>query len=603
MNVRYTVTPRPTAHKFDVVLDIAVPTSEGQVLSLPAWIPGSYMIRDFAKHVVSLEASSGDQPIRATKRDKQTWVLEPTEGPVQVRYSVHAWDLSVRKAHLDATHGYFNGTSVFLRVHGADESPCAVVLHKPIGESYSDWRVATTLPRTGGEALTFGDFEAQDYDELIDCPVEMGTFVHGEFEAGGIPHEVAITGVFEVDLDRLCADLKVICEEQLNQMGTPSDLDRYLFQIMVVGSGYGGLEHRTSTSLICSRDDLPRKGETEISEGYRTLLALSSHEYFHLWNVKRIKPARFTPFDLSQESHTTLLWAFEGFTSYYEPLALVRCGLIDRKSWLELMGRKLTDVMRRPGRHVQSVADSSFDAWTKFYKQDEDAPNAIVSYYSKGCMVALALDLTLRLEGGTTLDEVMRVLYERFGETGEGVPENGIQAVVADLTDLDVTEFFDEALHGTGDALWDRLSALLGRAGIEATLRPREGTKDRGGKPGKAKETDWENRGDLGVLLRPGGTKVRSVLDDGPAMHAGVAPGDDIVAMNHLKVSADLPGRVARMSPGQEVVLHLFRRDELHTLTATLQSAPRDTVVLTLQKGTSEAVGDILDDWLGAVKE
>jgi len=599
MTVHYSVTPRPTAHKFDVVLDIAAPSPDGQVLSLPAWIPGSYMIRDFAKHVVSLEATSGGQPVAATKRDKQTWVLAPTKAAIQVRYSVHAWDLSVRKAHLDATHGYFNGTSVFLRVHGADESPCAVELAKPEGDRYAAWRVATTLPRTNGEALEFGGFRAKDYDELIDCPVEMGTFVHAEFEAGGIPHEVALTGVFDVDLDRLCADLKVICEEHLERMGTPSDLDRYLFQIMVVGNGYGGLEHRTSTSLICRRDDLPRKGETKIGDGYRTLLALSSHEYFHLWNVKRIKPARFTPFDLSQESHTTLLWAFEGITSYYEPLGLVRCGIIDRNSWLELMGRKLTDVMRRPGRHVQSVADSSFDAWTKFYKQDEDAPNAIVSYYSKGCMVALALDLTLRLDGGTSLDEVMRVLYERFGETGQGVPENGIQAVVAELTDLDLAAFFEEALHGTGDALWERVTGLLNRAGLDAALRPREGTADRGGKAGKAKETEWENRGDLGAVLRRGGTKVQCVLDGSPAMHAGVAPGDDIVAMNGIKAGTDLPDRVARLNPGEEVVLHVFRRDELHTLTATLQAAPRDTVVLTLQTEPSDTAPEVLDDWLG----
>jgi len=367
----------------------------------------------------------------------------------------------------------------------------------------------------------------------------------------------------------------------------------------VVGSGYGGLEHRTSTSLICSRDDLPRTGEAKITDGYRTLLALSSHEYFHLWNVKRIKPERFTPFDLTHESYTTLLWAFEGFTSYYEPLALVRCGLIDRASWLELMGRKLTDVMRRPGRHVQSVTDSSFDAWTKFYQQDEDAPNAIVSYYSKGCMVAFALDLTLRLDGGTSLDAVMRRLYERYGETGRGVPEDGVQAAVAKLTDLDLTEFFDEALNGTGDALWDRLTALLNRAGIEAGLRPREGTKDRGGKAGTVKEVDWANRGDLGVLLRPGGAKVRAVLDDSPAMHAGVAPGDEIVAMNHLKAGATLPNRIARLSPGDEAVLHVFRRDELHTLTATVRPAPRDTVVLSLSHELTDAVASMLNHWLG----
>ena len=599
MNVRYTVTPRPTAHKFDVVLDIAEPSPGGQVLSLPAWIPGSYMIRDFAKHVVTLAAESGGEPVRATKRDKQTWVLAPTDGPVQVRYSVHAWDLSVRKAHLDATHGYFNGTSVFLQVDGTEDAPCVVVLVKPDGEAYADWRVATTLPRVSGEALEYGRFQAKDYDELIDCPVEMGTFMHASFEACGIPHEVALTGVFDVDIDRLCADLTVICTEHLERMGIPSDLDRFLFQIMVVGNGYGGLEHRTSTSLICKRDDLPRPGDPEMSDGYRTLLTLSSHEYFHLWNVKRIKPARFTPFDLTQESPTTLLWAFEGITAYYEPLAMVRCGIVDRKSWLELMGRDLTDVMRRPGRHVQSVTESSFDAWTKFYQQDEDAPNAIVSYYSKGSMVALALDLTLRLDGGTSLDEVMRALYARYGETGEGVPEDGVQAVAAELTDLDLSAFFDEALNGTGDAIWERLVGLLDRVGIDAKLRPREGTKDRGGKAGKAKEDTWADRGDLGILLRPSGTKVRFVLDDSPAMHAGVAPGDEIIAVNHIKAGADLPSRVAKMKPGQEVDLHVFRRDELHTLRATLRAAPCDTVVLSLQKDPSASADQLLDDWIG----
>jgi predicted metalloprotease with PDZ domain len=600
MSVRYTVTPRPTAHKFDVVLDLDAPSPDGQVLSLPAWIPGSYMIRDFAKHIVSLAATSGGQPLRATKRDKQTWVLAPADGPIQVRYSVHAWDLSVRKAHLDATHGYFNGTSIFLRVHGADAAPCDVVLNKPEGDRYTAWRVATTLPQTQGDALDFGTFQAKDYDELIDCPVEMGTFVHTRFEAGGIPHEIALTGVFDVDLDRLCADFQAICEEHLERMGTPSDLDRYLFQIMVVGSGYGGLEHRTSTSLICSRDDLPRAGETEVSDGYRTLLALTSHEYFHLWNVKRIKPARFTPFDLSQESPTTLLWFFEGATAYYEPLGLVRSGRIDRKSWLELIARKLTDVMRRPGRHLQSVAESSFDAWTKFYKQDEDAPNAIVSYYTKGAMVALTLDLTLRLDGGTSLDAVMRALYERYGETGEGVPEDGIQAVVSELTDLDLAPFFAEALHGTGDAIWERLTGLLDRVGVDTTLRPREGAKDRGGKPGKAKESEWATRGDLGMLLRPGKTDVRFVLDDSPAMHAGVAPGDTIVAMNQLKASADLPDRVARLNPGDEVVLHVFRRDELHALTATVRAAPLDTVVLSWREGADDVPSDVVDAWLGS---
>ena len=600
MDVSYTVTATPEAHRFHVVLDITRPDPQGQVLSLPAWIPGSYLIRDFAKHIVSLHADVDGKPVAVTRVDKQTWRLEPVHGAVRVHYTVYAWDLSVRKAHLDHTHGYFNGTSLFLRVHGKDEDAHTVAIVKPTGERYADWQVATPLPRRTGAPLGFGAFEAKDYDELIDCPVEMGTFVHASFEAGGIPHEVALTGVFDVDLDRLCADLKVICEGHLERMGTPSDLDRYLFQIMVVGSGYGGLEHRTSTSLICSRDDLPRTGEDEVSDGYRTLLALSSHEYFHLWNVKRIKPARFTPFDLQKESPTTLLWAFEGITSYYEPLGLVRTGCIDRASYLELLGRKLTDVMRRPGRHVQSVTESSFYAWTKFYQQDEDAPNAIVSYYTKGCMVALALDLTLRLgtDGRVSLDDVMRELYARHGETGTGVPEDGVEVVAKDLSGLDLDDFFEEALRGTGDAIWERLVGLLEQAGVKASLRPREGMKDRGGKAGKLAAEKWETRGDLGFSLKNGNT-VSVVWSDSPAMEAGIAPGDTIVAMDRLKAGSDLLDRIHRKQPGDEVTLHVFRRDELHELTAVVRTAPRDTVVLTRIEEPAEGAARLQDAWLG----
>lgn len=598
MPVRFSVTPRPEAHRFDVTLDIEAPDPGGQILSLPAWIPGSYLVRDFAKHIVYLGATVGGAPHPVEKLDKQTWRIAPTDGPVRVAYTVFAWDLSVRKAHLDHTHGYFNGTSLFLRVHGRDEDPQEVLLHAPSALKYAAWQVATTLPRTSGEALSFGAFEAKDYDELIDCPVEMGTFEHATFEAGGIPHEVAITGVFDVDMERLCEDLRRICEGHLKTMGTPSDLDRYLFQIMVVGSGYGGLEHRTSTSLICSRDDLPKRGQPAMSTGYRTLLALSSHEYFHLWNVKRIKPARFTPFDLQRESPTTLLWAFEGITSYYEPLGLVRTGQIPRQVYLELVARKLTDVMRRPGRHVQSVADSSFDAWTKFYQQDSDAPNAIVSYYTKGCMVALSLDLTLRLQtqGRISLDDVMRELYARHGESGIGVEEDGIQAVAKALSGLDLDAFFDEALHGTGDALWERLTGLLARAGIETTLRAREGVSDRGGTPGTSK---GDPQGWLGMLPKKGKTTIAYVLSGSPAEAAGVAPGDTIVAIDRIQAKSNLLDIIGQKRPGETVELHLFRRDELYVVHAQVEAAPRDTVYLKIKDEPSEEASALLDSWLG----
>lgn len=597
--VRYHVVPsNPAGHVFTVTLTVDTPDPEGQILTLPAWIPGSYLVRDFAMHIVSLRAESHGHPISSHKLDKQTWQVAPCDGPLLVTYDVYAWDLSVRKAHLDRTHGYFNGTSLFLEVKGRSAEPHEVVLEAPTDPECQGWQVATTLPRVDGPPLGFGTFRAPDYDALIDHPVELGTFAWASFEARGIPHEVAITGRFRCDIDRLCRDLKVICEGQLDLLGAPPDLDRYLFQIMVVGSGYGGLEHRSSTSLICSRNDLPQVGDDSVSEGYRTLLALASHEYFHTWNVKRIKPARFTPFDLSKEAPTTLLWAFEGFTAYYEPMGLIRTGLIEDDSYLELIGRKLTDVMRRPGRFKQSVAESSFDAWTKFYKQDENAPNAIVSYYTKGAMVALALDLTLRrdTEGRCSLDDVMRALWEQHGKPGIGVPEDGIQKVAAEVSGLDLDAFFTEALDGTGDALWHRLTDLLAWFGVRAHLRAREGVKDRGGKKGKLSDAEQETRGSLGFLTK--GSKVSVVFEGSSAMRAGLSAGDELVALDGLKVGSDAIDRVADLRPGDTVSLHVFRRDELLELTATVEAPPQDTVYLTLDAGADGDTVARREAWL-----
>ncbi|TVQ90265.1 MAG: M61 family peptidase [Deltaproteobacteria bacterium] len=592
--IQYTVVPsNPAGHVFTVTVTVEDPDPSGQIFTLPAWIPGSYLVRDFAKHLGPVRAECDGTPCAIRKLDKQTWQAAPCSGSLRLTYEVYAWDLSVRKAHLDRTHGYFNGTSLFLAARGRERRPQELCLQPPLDPSCEGWQVATTLPRRTGDPLGFGRFLAKDYDELIDHPVEMGLFEHATFDASGIPHEIAITGRYRCDTQRLCRDLKAICEGHLRTFGIPTDLDRYLFQIMVVGSGYGGLEHRSSTSLICSRGDLPQLDEAKISDGYRTLLALASHEYVHNWNVKRIKPAAFTPFDLSRECHTTLLWAFEGITAYYEPLGLVRTGLIRPQSFLELIGRKLTDVMRRAGRFKQSVAQSSFDAWTKFYQQDENATNAIVSYYTKGAMVALALDLTLRrgTDGSTCLDDVMRALYERHGETGVGVPEDGVQRVASEVSGLDLSGFFEMALHGTGDALWEELVELLRYVGLRAHLRPREGMKDRGGKEGKVPPSRWETRGDLGFGLRGTSTKVVWVREGSPAMVAGLSAGDTIVAFDGLKATSSLPDEIAARAPGEVVTLHVFRRDELHTLEAIVARPPLDTAWI-----------EILDDEPGAAR-
>ncbi|GAB6039862.1 M61 family metallopeptidase [Endothiovibrio diazotrophicus] len=591
--VLYRITPiDPAAHLFEVECHIAEPDPAGQVVSLPAWIPGSYMIRDFARNLVTFSAQSGGKRVDEEKIDKQTWRVAPCVGPLELRYTVYAWDLSVRAAHLDESHGYFNGTSVFLRVHGRDESPCAVEIRPPVG--IDGWRVATTLAEDGAERWGFGRYRADDYDELVDHPVEMGTFDVGSFEAGGVVHEMVFTGRHYADIERICADLQPICEGHIAMFGELPPMERYLFQVMVVGDGYGGLEHRSSTSLVCSRDDLPQPGEEGISEGYRTFLGLCSHEYFHTWNVKRIKPAAFLPYDLAREVHTRQLWAFEGITSYYDDWSLTRYGSLPAEQYLELLGQTITRVTRGPGQFRQTLEASSFDAWTKFYKQDENAPNAIVSYYTKGAMAALALDLTLRLEGDTTLGAVMVELWRRHGKPGIGVPEGGVEAVAGELSGLDLGAFFDRALRST-EAL--PLAELLAEFGVALRMRANEGEGDKGGKPAK-RERPAPHLG-ARTAADPLGSKLTMVFEGAPAHRAGLSSGDVVIALDGLRCGGDLEKRLARMPLGGEVELHAFRRDELRVARLSLEPSPADTAWLELIEDLDEATRALRQAWLG----
>lgn len=596
-NIRYHIIPSaPEAHLFTVTLTIEQPADDGQLLSLPAWIPGSYMIRDFAKNIVWLKASCQGQEINTNKLDKQTWQCAPCAGPLEIRYEVYAWDLSVRSAHLDTTHGYFNGTSVFLRVHGQDQQPCLVDLERPLGDAYVHWQVATTLPLAGASQWQFGRYEAADYAELIDHPVEMGGFDIIEFTACGVPHALTLTGRHRADKERLARDLKEVCEYHIQLFTEPAPMSRYLFQLMITGDGYGGLEHRASTSLICSRGDLPRHEQPEISDGYRNFLGLCSHEYFHTWNIKRIQPISFQPYDLSQEVHTPLLWFFEGVTSYYDNLALVRTGLISHESYLELLGQTISRVLRGTGRLKQTLSESSFDAWTKFYKQDENAANAVVSYYAKGSLVALALDLSLRKmsENKTTLDDVMRALWQQHSKTG--VTPAGLEQLIGKIAGHDLTDFFQRALHSTEDL---PLAELLSHVGIGYHLRPAESSSDKGGKP--VDKADLP-RGVLGVRSTddPVGAKLQIVFDHGAAQQAGLSAGDIVIAVDGLQVNhSTLDKIIASYAVGVSVSIHAFRRDELMEFKLKLQAAPTDTCYLNQMAQVSELQQQNYRAWLG----
>lgn len=599
--VVYRIAPRcPRRHLFSVELVIRGATTDQLRLSMPAWIPGSYMIRDFARNLVRISAEDETgRPLVLRKEDKQTWV-GPAAGTVRISYDVFAWDLSVRAAHLDLTHGYFNGPSLLLRVHGLDDRPCALELLPPEDAACADWRVATSLSVADVGPSGFGRYTASSYDEAIDHPVEMGTFRELSFAVGEVPHRMAITGRHWLDEARLKQDLGRICAQHAALFGE-LPIDRYLFLVTVLGEGYGGLEHAWSTSLICARDDLAESGDQAESAGYNRFLGLCSHEYFHLWQVKRIRPGVFMEGGLDREVHTRLLWAFEGITSYYDELALVRSGCVDLKAYLGMLAETITRVQRTPGRLLQTVAESSFDAWTKFYKQDENAPNAIVSYYAKGALIALALDLTIRrgTAGGHSLDDVMRALWGRYGKAGVGVPERGVEELAAAVTGLDLTAFFARALDSTEDL---ELADLLASVGIGMRLRPRQGAKDTGGcvdafDPVKADSS-------LDLRLRPGTPEavVQSVIAAGAGEQGGIAPGDVLIAVDGLRATAEnldrLVSRAARRS--EEIELHLFRRDELMRLTVRPLPAPEDTCELMILRDVPESVEQARSAWLAS---
>lgn len=583
--VQYTLRPvSPEAHLFEATVIVTHPAKDGQVFFLPAWIPGSYMIREFSKHIVEMEARAGGKPVALRQLEKNRWQAAPVKGALTLRYLVYAFDLSVRGAYLDGERGFFNGTSVFLAAEGYENEPCAVEILAPEGKAYADWKVATSLPAVDIKKKSgFGGYQASSYDELIDHPVEMGEFQKVSFKACGVPHEFVVSGRFQGDLKRLAEDTKKICEYQIKLFGEPAPFDRYVFMLFVGKDIYGGLEHRASTALVANRDDLPAPGAAEVSDGYLKLLGLISHEYFHSWNVKRMKPAAFTPYDLNREGMTRLLWAFEGITSYYDDLTLVRCGLIDEKRYLGLLAETITGVQRGAGRMKQTLEQSSFEAWTKYYRQDENSPNSIVSYYTKGSLAALALDLLIRRDskGKQSLDDVMRALWSKWLADGKGLEEDEWEKIAIETTGLKLKPFFDLALRSTEDL---PLLELLKSQGVELKFEAAQGASDRGGVVDAFAAKPAPLTLGVKTAADAAGVKLVQVLDGGAAQQAGLSGGDVVVAVDKLR-AYDLDKQLARLAAGDKIKLHAFRRDELMTFDVAPQAAPEDTCRLKLEAG------------------
>lgn len=590
--IRYTVTPAdPRAHLFSVRLDLPDPDPQGAVFRLPSWIRGSYLVRDFARHVLDLRASDAAGPVAITRLDKRSFACAPCRGALVVEWAVYAYDDSVRKAFLDPRRGFFNGSSLFYAVAGRATEALELDLRRPQG--LPAWRAATSLAPVTVDEAGFGLYRAADYEDLIDHPVEMGEFQRIDFDVDGIPHAYVLAGRCEADLPRLARDTERICAAQRELFGHEPTLARYLFLTRVLGAGYGGLEHRSSTALVCSRNDLPRPNAPGLPREYRGFLGLVSHEYFHLWNVKRITPASFAQSDLAAEAYTRDLWHYEGVTSYYDDLMLLRAGIIDAPAYLDLVAETATRLSRTPGRLRHTLEEASFEAWLKYYQPDENTPNATVSYYVKGALAALCLDLHLRRHSATSLDAVMRALWDRHGRGGAPVPERGLERVAAELSGLDLAPQFDAWLRSTAEL---PLTALLAEFGVDARPRPAVNEADPGGRlSGRPQPAT------LGLRLRPGELTVAHALEGGAAQRAGLSGGDVLVALDGLRLSpAQWPLRVAALAPGRDCTLHFFRGDELLSATLAPQPSPADTWTLTLVESPSPDVLARRKAWLGA---
>ncbi len=499
------------AHQFRVTLTVPQPAAE-QTVSLPVWIPGSYLVREFARHLSQVQARQGAREVALRQIDKASWVASCTgRGALSISYLVYACDTSVRAAFLDANRGFFNGTGVFMRVHGREAEPQRMELAAlPKG-----WQAATAMPAVKVNASGAGCYEVANYDELVDHPVELGRFWRGEFKAAGVAHEFVVAGALpDFDGQRLLDDAARICEANIRfWVGKKKPhFQRYVFLLNAVEDGYGGLEHRASTALIAARRDLPQRGKAELTEGYVTLMGLISHEYFHTWNVKRLRPSEFARYDYTQENYTELLWFFEGFTSYYDDLLLLRAGRIDPARYLKLVAKTIGNVLGMPGRQVQSVAQASFDAWVKYYRADENTPNATISYYTKGSLVALCLDLTLRAEGQGTLDDVMRGLWQRSG--GGPIAEDDIAAVLHEVGGRSFKKELADWVHGTGEL---PVKELLAQAGVQWSAQAPTMAQRLGVRASESALT---------------GIKLSAVLRGGAAKAAGLSAGDEVLALD-----------------------------------------------------------------------
>ncbi len=575
--IRYRVSmPQPHSHLFEVEATFPASSSD-LVVCLPVWTPGSYLVREYSRHVQEFAAVDAEgQPVPFERLDKRSFRITAHHHQIRCRYKVYANELTVRTSHLDGSHGYFNGATLFFYSEHLRAHPCRVSIDAPSG-----WRTTVALEQQGNE------YVAANYDELVDSPFEIGPHTPISFTAANVPHEVVLWGEPQLDEKKLVNDLTRIIETEAALFGA-LPMSRYVFFIYATDKGRGGLEHKASTALL-----YPRTGFSS-PKGWEDFLTLCAHEYFHLWNVKRVKPRRLVPFDYSQENYTELLWYFEGGTSYYDNLLTRRAGLMSGTRYLTRLGESLTALHTTPGRSVLPLAEASLISWTKHYRPDENSPNTAISYYLKGEIVCALLDLTIRraTNDERSLDDVVRLLWNRFKDES-GVPEHGVEAAAEEVARTSLKDFFSRSLRSTAELGYE----VFDHVGLEVRFRTRESPNDKGGISARGKTEKTE--GWLGIIPRSSGG-IATVLDGSPAMAAGIYSDDEVVALDGLKCDANtLINRFEDKKPGEIVTVTVFRRDRLTEVTVTVGAKPADAAYLQRVEKPTEAQKLAYQSWLG----
>jgi len=563
--------PAPQTHLFEVTLQIQNWQADWLSLKMPVWTPGSYLVREYARHLQDFAAVSPDRkPLPWQKVSKNHWQVDVCgQERLEIHYRIYANDLSVRTNHLDQSHGYFNGAALFFYIPGYEQTPLQVEIVPPV----ADWRVATALPAVAGKKLVF---EAADFDTLVDSPFEIGRYALYHFEAADKPHQLAVWGEGNLDADRVIADLQKIIQVEADLFGG-LPYDRYLFLVHLAGQSFGGLEHKYCCSLIYQRFGF------RTPEKYQRFLQLAAHEFFHLWNVKRIRPRELEQFDYDQENYSPSLWFSEGTTSYYDLIIPYRAGLYDVRTYLTALGKEISRYLTTPGRWVQPLSESSFDAWIKLYRPDANTPNSQISYYLKGEMLSLLLDLLIRSRQGNqrSLDDVLRQLWEQFGKPELGFTAADLEAVVQAIADTDLTDFFQRFLHGTEELPFNQFLAPFG-----LVLQP---------------EVDGIPYLGLSLKTEQGREMVKLVESGSPAQKAGIDAGDELLAIAGWRVSADQLGdRLRDYQPGDTVPFAWFHQDQLCIRSLVLESPRPSRYQLVPVNQPSAIQAQNFLGWLGA---